>query len=326
VHYDVSERLDRAQRSSIGELLTEVEQARRRPALSDHLMLDLRRGGSEGFVAVTAASRPGAPPVAYAQASRANEAYAVEIATGTGARPDIATLGRELLDRLLDAIAASGGGSVNLWVHGDAALVEVADHLGFVETRRLHQMRTALPAARSAEVFTRSFVVGRDEDRWVHVNNRAFAGHGEQGGWTADSLRLRESESWFDPDGFRIHERDGRMAAFCWTKVHTPTDYEPERIGEIYVIAVDPDFHGLGLGSQLTLAGLDHLTARGITTASLYVDAANATAVTMYERLGFSIHATSTAHQIEVPAAPRDAAPRATAPQTATATGSETDR
>ena len=50
-------------------------------------------------------------------------------------------------------------------------------------------------------------------------------------------------EPWFDPDGFRLHERDGRLAAFCWTKVTTTS-----ASCEIYVIAVDPDFHGLGLG------------------------------------------------------------------------------
>jgi mycothiol synthase len=68
------------------------------------------------------------------------------------------------------------------------------------------------------------------------------------------------------------------------------------------VIAVDPDLHGLGLGRQLTLAGLEHLSDEGIRTAMLYVDAANTVGVAMYESLGFAVHSTNAAFVAEVPA------------------------
>jgi mycothiol synthase len=153
--------------------------------------------------------------------------------------------------------------------------------------RELLQMRRPLPADAHSTVTVRSFRPGRDDEAWLAVNNRAFAWHPDQSGWTRSTLAAKVAEPWFDPDGFLLHEVDGELAAFCWTKVHTDTS---PRLGEIFVIAVDPAFHGRGLGRELTLAGLDWLAARGLRTAMLYVEADNMPARTMYEDLGFTIH------------------------------------
>ena len=134
---------------------------------------------------------------------------------------------------------------------------------------------------------TRPFRPGQDDDAWLAVNNRAFHWHPEQGGWDEATLKAREAEEWFDPEGFLLHEEGGRLAGFCWTKVHD--DGDPV-LGEIYVIATHPDFHGLGLGKALTLAGLDHLAGKGIGTGMLYVDAENTAAVGLYDHIGFTTH------------------------------------
>ena len=108
----------------------------------------------------------------------------------------------------------------------------------------------------------------------------------------------RMAEPWFDPAGFLIAWRGEDLAGFCWTKVHE----EPERLGEIFVIGVDPDAQGLGLGRALVIAGLDHLAqVRGCPTGVLYVAAANTPAVTLYESLGFVIARTDTALVLERP-------------------------
>jgi mycothiol synthase len=148
-------------------------------------------------------------------------------------------------------------------------------------------MRRSLPTEEHASIKTRSFNPGSDEEAWLEVNNRAFQWHPEQGGWTEETIKAREAQPWFDADGFLLYEPQGergRLAGFCWTKVHSPV------LGEIYVIAVDPDFAGRGLGRQLTLAGLDYLASKGLNEAMLYVDAANTPAVKLYVELGFTVN------------------------------------
>ena len=63
----------------------------------------------------------------------------------------------------------------------------------------------------------------------------------------------------------------------------------PPRLGEIYVIAADPDFAGRGLGRRLVLAGLAHLAGQGITVATLYTEADNKAAIKLYVNLDFIV-------------------------------------
>ncbi|MFD0785094.1 mycothiol synthase, partial [Micromonospora azadirachtae] len=129
---------------------------------------------------------------------------------------------------------------------------------------------------------------GADDDAWLALNARAFAEHPEQGRWTADDLRVRLAEPWFDPAGFllAVEESTGRLLGFHWTKVHERPG--SARIGEVYVLGVDPTAHRGGLGRVLTAAGLTYLRdRRGLDRVMLYVDESNSPAVALYERLGF---------------------------------------
>ncbi len=293
---EIKRDMEREDISEVTLLLDAAARADGRRPLSDHLYLDLVSGGHDGFAGLLAFEPGHDHPVAYAQVSSGNDSYVFELVIHPHHRYEMATIGPDLVDAALDVVRADGGGTVNWWVfEPTSAHTALAAAASMERTRTLYQMRRGLPAERHATIATRAFVPGQDDDAWLHVNNRAFAAHAEQGGWTIATFCQRQQEPWFDPAGFRMYERDGRLAGFCWTKVH-----HADNDGEIYVIAVDPDFHGLGLGSQLTLAGLDHLAGLGITSALLYVDAANESAVAMYRKLGFDIAATNAAFTVEV--------------------------
>jgi mycothiol synthase len=184
---------------------------------------------------------------------------------------------------------------LRVWAHGDhPAAARIADRLGFARVRELLKMRLDLDAAGAPRpqaptwppgVRVRTFVPGRDEPDVVAVNRRAFNWHPEQGALTVHDLATAEDEPWFDPDGFFLAvDADDRVLGFHWTKVHSGTP----PVGEVYVVGVDPAAQGGGLGRALTLAGLHHLAAAGLSTVVLYVEADNAPAVAVYTRLGFT--------------------------------------
>ena len=216
----------------------------------------------------------------------------------------------ELQDRLAAAVAtvrAAGGSTCRLWIgHVEPSDDALAAEFGFTAYRDLWQLRAPLPAAPS-DLAVRPFEPG-DTDAVLAVNRRAFGWHPEQGAMTADDLRARQAEPWYDAAGFLLHELEGRLAGFCWTKVHPGGGPPPGDIpmGEIYVIAVDPACQGRGIGGPLTLAGLAHLHSRGPTVAMLYVESDNAAANAVYRRLGFRHHHTNRAYVAALSGRARD--------------------
>jgi mycothiol synthase len=200
--------------------------------------------------------------------------------------------------------AGAGPRPLRVWAHGDLpAARALAARAGFTRSRALWTMRRPLAGPLPGPQFppgvtVRTFAVGTDEPAWLALNRKAFAHHPEQGAWTMDDLTVREREPWFDPAGFFLAERSGALAGFHWTKVHGTgpgTPGEPsgaEPVGEVYVVGVDPAEQGSGLGRALTLAGLQHLRARGLREVMLYVDEDNTAAIRLYESLGFHHAAT----------------------------------
>ncbi len=297
---EIKRRMGEFDIAEVSQLLQEVAAADAHAPLGEHKWLDLVHGGRKGFAGFVARESPGGPLVGYAQLSRGHDTWAVEVVVRPDHRSPDQAVGVELLNAALEEAERLGGGHVHLWVAKPTEITDaMAQRCGLERGRELYQMRRALPVEDDQpRVETRPFRPGEDEPAWLEVNNRAFAAHPEQGGWTLDTILEREAEPWFDPEGLLLHERDGRLAGSCWTKVHNET-HPP--MGEIYVISVDPDFKGRGLGKALVLAGLHHLYAEGLRVAMLYVDSTGEPALTLYRSLGFEIDHVDRAYTGDVP-------------------------
>jgi mycothiol synthase len=300
--FDVVRELDPEARTVVLALV------RRGSAASGHTALDESRlqralaGDVPSFLAALAWNDARTALVGYVQALRGSGGWDVEHVIDPAIEPDLQPGGVErhhrdlaarLLESVIDALGIEDDTDVRLWVYRATDDDDrMATKLGLSLTRELRQMRRPLPLEENlredaAGLAIRPFEVDRDEKAWLEVNNRAFAGHPDQGNWTLDDLRARFREPWFDPEGFLLHEVDGQLAGFCWTKVHA---HAQPPMGEIYVIGVDPDHQQRQLGRALVVAGLEHLTRAGLTVGMLYVDATNTPAVSLYESLGFTVH------------------------------------
>lgn len=194
-------------------------------------------------------------------------------------------VGSGLLAALLDTAETA----VAFWATRDTASAQaLAARHGLARTRELLIMKRSLadlpePLPIPAGVEIRPFRVGTDEEPWLRVNGRAFAHHPEQGAITRADLDQRIGQDWFDPDGFLVAYAGPTMIGFHWTKQH------PGTLGEVYVIGVDPDRSGGGIGSALLSRGLSHLASRGDTEVILYTEGDNTGAIALYQRYGFEI-------------------------------------
>lgn len=201
---------------------------------------------------------------------------------------------------LIRATLAREGSSTRFWAHGTLpAARALAESCGLLPVRELLQMRrplsevpeTAVPQG----VSIRRYSGQADNAELLRVNNAAFSWHPEQGGWVESDIGQRMSEPWFDPEGLflAVDESTGELLGFHWTKVHD------DRLGEVYVLGVDPDAQGRGLGRVLTLRGLTHLAGElghGDAAVMLYVESDNTAAIRTYEALGFVVNSVDTAY------------------------------
>lgn len=266
------------------------------PPIAEHIVLHLRHGGDKDDRHLIVLEDGAIVGYAHLDLTDTVAGSSAELVIHPRYRGK--GLGRALLEEIC------GITSPRLWAHGDLPSAQkLAIEYGLVRARTVIQMRRSLnqplPIS-NTDLKLRSFLPELDDEAWLTLNNRIFAGHPEQGGWTMENLHQRMNEDWFDPQGFflaTIPTSVGEeLIAFCWTKIHGAhthahdgqEEHGHDPIGEIYAMGVDPSYQGKKIGRAITVAGLAHLRHQGLMSAMLYVDAENAAAIKIYKDLGFS--------------------------------------
>jgi mycothiol synthase len=215
-------------------------------------------------------------------------------------------VGKMLLGQAIRHAKQQGAQRLDVWAYNDsAASAHLARSFGFRPARRLLHLHRHVGDAPEAPMVEgariRGFVPGEDDERWLELNSRIFAGHPENGTWRLDDLRSRFAQPWFNADDVLMLEVDGRLRGFCWIKL------EERRgeglVGEIYVIGTAPECRGMGLGRLLLAEGLRRMHERGSRIAAIYVDDSNTAAVSLYETAGFHYHHVDVCYSIDVAAA-----------------------
>jgi mycothiol synthase len=127
-----------------------------------------------------------------------------------------------------------------------------------------------------------------DEEGWVRLINSAFATEKR----TFDPLVRASFEREFpvskgeSREWILLAERleDGALGG---TTTAWEAEFEGRRMGLVHWVAVAPEHRGKRLGEALLAAALHAMRARGHTEAFLNTNPALASAVKLYERLGF---------------------------------------
>lgn len=296
----LTRRLEPAELAAVRRLIDAATEVDGVPPLSEHVSLHLRYGGdAETRNALVRA--PDGSIAGYAHLDVTDEVAGASAELVVHPQQRRRGYGRALVERLL---AQAPEGRLRLWAHGEHSdAAKLAAALGFTRVRALLQLRRSLyvplpPANVPAGTSVRTFDPDRDAADWVALNAAAFGEHPEQGQWTLKDLQRRMQEPWFDPAGFFLAERSGRLVGFHWTKVHggaRPSEsagrgdgHGHDPLGEVYVVGVHPQARGGGLGRALTVVGLAHLRNLGLPAVMLYVEQENTAAIRVYEGLDFT--------------------------------------
>lgn len=208
-------------------------------------------------------------------------------------------LAKELFRRASRRAKELGARVVHANVSDDnVAGKKLLSRLGFGFVRRFLELRVELSGvnledAGEVALVSRHLQHG-EEAELAEIQNRSFAGTWGYNRNSLEEIVYRLNLTGRSPEDVILICEGDRPIGYCWTAARPSESAATDRRkGEIYMLGVDPDYRGKGVGEQALLAGLAHLKRKGIEVVELTVDSENTAARALYESVGFKVSSTT---------------------------------
>jgi len=206
------------------------------------------------------------------------------------------SLATNLIERAIRRARELGAIAVQMNVHdGSKSVRQLAVRLGFEFARRFLKLRLSLEGWPCQGDLGGVDICNLEKvglEGLLGIQNRAFTGNWGYCPNTLEEIAYYLSEHRNSPEDIIMACEGTRIIGYCWTKPACGPG-ELLKAGQIFMLGVDPDFLGMGLGRKLMTAGLAHLKGKGLKAAWLEVDGENKAALSLYESMGFRKYGSS---------------------------------
>ena len=166
--------------------------------------------------------------------------------------------------------------------------------MGFSIVRRFLELRLDLCKAHLPNLSKNTFPLRPlrkgEEEKLTQIQNRSFINTWGFSPNTSEDIIYRISLPHCSLEDIILAFEVDQPIGYCWTKINLGEDkVDNGGEGRIYMLGVDPDYRGKGVGMQVLVAGLSRLKGKGIRIVQLTVDSENKAALALYRSIGFEV-------------------------------------
>jgi mycothiol synthase len=200
---------------------------------------------------------------------------------------------RRLFDRAMKRAGMLGAKVAHVSIPAtETTQAELLSDLGFKTVRPFYELRLDVSGANLEAVDQPGLVYRHlkagEEGLLAWIEDRCFVGTWGFNPNTAEYIGWELRTRGDCPDDVILALSEGRPVGYCWTEAGYGQDSLTGRgRGRIYMLGVDTEYRGRGLGKKLLMVGLLHLKNRGRELIDITVDSQNIAAVALYSTIGF---------------------------------------